>query len=424
MRLTFGLVALFEALSVVLIFRLINELKRPEATYSVDPAIVGAGLWALVLSNLIHNAIGLETGLYAMMILLSSYLYARIIRRAGTNKVGIGSYAVLGIVLGLTVLARIDAVFLVGAMLAYDVFARTSRPFGSRLLRATVAGIVAILVSSPWWIYNYTTFGSLMPISGQSESIGSMLTTNISFSSTVLANICFVLFYVPTEFPPGPIATIVALLVLGIVATVKWRTSLVRKLSDLYILTPITVLVLFSGLIVLYYTFVFSAPHFIGRYFHPVRVTALLTAALVVPMIVSYLKTAHTPVWKRYALYLYVLIAIGFNATHYLYNFTIKETSPLYWAGLWAKEHPQYRLGMTSSGTANFVSGSVVNLDGKVNFDALRARRNGTMGKYIVRSGINVILDMDRPSIDEATREGAVFVPIDTFKNSIYYLKQ
>jgi hypothetical protein len=70
------------------------------------------------------------------------------------------------------------------------------------------------------------------------------------------------------------------------------------------------------------------------------------------------------------------------------------------------------------------VSGRVINLDGKVNVDALHARRADTMGRYIAHAGINVILDMDQPSIEDARKAGAVFIPIDTFKGSVYFLRK
>ncbi len=76
---------------------------------------------------------------------------------------------VLGVLLGLTMLARLDNVFLVAAMLAGLTF---SLPKGDRPRRTTVARIATAgaAVVAPYLIWNLVTFGSFVPISGAIKS--------------------------------------------------------------------------------------------------------------------------------------------------------------------------------------------------------------------------------------------------------------
>lgn len=103
----------------------------------------------------IHSAFnGLETGL----VLLGYAVIWRIVQRRSLDSWP--GAAVLGVVAGLTVLARIDAAFLVAALCGWLALTR-------RLTSAVIVGAAAVAVSSPWWIYNVTEFGSVMPSSGQ-----------------------------------------------------------------------------------------------------------------------------------------------------------------------------------------------------------------------------------------------------------------
>ena len=241
LRLTFGLVAIIESLCVVLIYKAIQTFKREGKEYSIDPAIVGAATWTFLFANLIHNAIGLETGLYAMMILWSLYLYGRVLQIERTGKeitplrwIGFGAQ------LGLLVLTRIDGVFFVAAICIVELIKRR------KLLPSFLIGIFAVIVSSPWWIYNYTKFGSLMPISGQSESIGSALLLNIQFSLTTVANVFLVLFYQESELTVN-ILRLSTVGIIIIVSMILWRRYGREYFKASYEVRPLIALFIASG---------------------------------------------------------------------------------------------------------------------------------------------------------------------------------
>ncbi|HET9136567.1 MAG TPA: hypothetical protein VFO76_08015 [Candidatus Kapabacteria bacterium] len=422
-RLTFGLVAIIESLCVVLIYKAIETFKREDKKYSIDPAIIGAGVWTFLFANLIHNAIGLETGLYAMMILWSLYLYGRILQleRKGSD-ISTLRWIGFGVQLGLLVLTRIDGVFFVAAVCVVELIKRR------KIWPSLLIGAFAVVVSSPWWVYNYTKFGSLMPISGQSESIGSALLLNIQFSLTTIANIFLVLFYQESELTVN-ILRLSTVAIIIIISMTLWRRQGRAYVRNSYYARPLATLFIASACLIVYYTFFFNAPHFIGRYFHPLRVAVLLVVVMYIPGLYDRWKRSSKFSVLRIAMVSYLLLGVVYNTVHYIYNYTTKDINALYQAGRWAEEHPQHKIGMTSSGVAGFMSDNVVNLDGKVNYDALLARHHDSLGYYVVHSGIDVLADWEgnaRPIITQAQKLGVTYYVVDSLGSSglYFYLKE
>ena len=76
----------------------------------------------------------------------------------------------MGVILGLTVLARIDAVFFVILVSLWQFYSYWRQgKIQTGMLRFVLIGGIAFLVSSPWWLYNQLQFSSLMPISGKAQ---------------------------------------------------------------------------------------------------------------------------------------------------------------------------------------------------------------------------------------------------------------
>ena len=111
-----------------------------------------------------HTMNCLETGLYLWLGLEAWRAWLQTPEDAPFKR-----WVWLGVLCGLVFWARIDAVLLVGAMtLAHLVLG----PRGARLGQALTFSGVSALIAVPWVIHNIVQFGSPMPISGQSESMG------------------------------------------------------------------------------------------------------------------------------------------------------------------------------------------------------------------------------------------------------------
>lgn len=108
----------------------------------------------------LHHFNGLETGLL-LFLLVAAWRF----RQSGQAESWLG-LAQFGGLLGLAVLARIDASFVVLIACLWELRKVRRDGLPIAFARAFVIGAAAVVVSSPWWIYNVVTFGSLMPISG------------------------------------------------------------------------------------------------------------------------------------------------------------------------------------------------------------------------------------------------------------------
>jgi hypothetical protein len=432
-RLTFLLFGLLNVASMYLMASIVRHLARVKHGEPVKPeniitqsSLVAAGLWAGVLQYVQHNSNGLETGLYAFLILLGIW-YAASRNLFVLEAKPQTAYMIYGVILGLGILARIDGTMIVASAMLF-AFLYTRRDPKRALGSALTIGVFAGIVSAPWWIFNFVTFGSLMPISGQSESIAGLLAVNLIAAPQILGDIISTLFSTPFNEYPWWMSLGWFGLNLGIMTAVAMQTHVIKTVRARYDLRAIAPVLLAGACMFVYYVFFFSAPHFMSRYFHPIRIAWLLLVSLAIPDLWSFGKLAirRASKWKRsitYLLFSSVLLgAIVFNLTRYTKAFTIEKSGQAYWWGVWANQHKDGAVGMTSSGAAGFTAANVVNLDGKVNVDALRARQNHQLTGYIVNAGMRYVADgweIDSAIIAEAKPLGAHFVVIDTVAGSI-----
>lgn len=415
-RLVFILIALMEVACIIVLARLLKRLscvEENEVRWWQKPWVIGPAMWTFLYPLLWHHGNGLETGLYALMILSSIYLYAGIRIRNEDEKAS--SWIVLGALLGITVLARIDAVFLVGAIGLTELLRRRLRAIPQMILMAAAA----FVVSSPWWFYNFTQFGSFMPISGQSQSLLNVIPENLMRSAAVLADILSTFFYVPYYVLPPMIMTMWIVFVAAAVWTVAARVRLWKLLPERSRVEMLVPLAIMGACLLVYYIFFFSAPHFLPRYYHPIRLLWVLLFCLSLPIIGKSIEASYRE--QRKLFYAFgiplALLVLAFNADRYIYNFTVTRYNELYEAGVWASQHPDKRIGMYQSGTATFVSSNVTNLDGKVNPEAIRAFRTTGIGVWLAEQKFDYLADVSTiidELIDSVGKRGVRYQLVDS----------
>ncbi len=423
LRLSFILIALIDALSVLLIAMLVSTLQRKKSTKNDEqfwksPPLIAAVLWSTLYAVIVHTFCGLETGLYSMLLLLSLLLYARILQKRSTNTVSFTQLLILGIFLGFTVLARVDAVILVGMICLYEVWKQ--KGFGVK--NAAIIGLSAFFVSTPWWWYNYSTFGSILPQSASAESMGVEYLRNIKSALAVVADIFSVFFFLPKSVEIPTIYLALWLVAVGLcVPFIIRRTNAWAIAKNRYDFSVLMPLLLASIIFALYYTFFFAAPHFLARYFNPFRILILIIASTMIPVVIEYLQKIKN---GKYVLYTVLVLAFLFSFSRYGYYFVTKEYPDLVKVGQWANKHPNDRVGMYQSGTAGFIAPNVVNLDGKVNYQALLARKQNEIGKYVVDNNFEYIADWDEFATEiteSAKRFGVNYVLNDSVGRVMIY---
>jgi hypothetical protein len=163
--------------------------------------------------------------------------------------------------------------------------------------------------------------------------------------------------------------------------------------------------------------------HFIPRYLQPLRIALLIIAAMIIPKIIRELSKSRL---KKTILYVFVVIAAGNTIVRYPPNFFTKDISTFYQVGKWALTIPQSRIGMYQTGATGFIAPNVVNLDGKVNYDAVVARQNGGIGKYIAVAKLDYIADqapIASEIVESAAKFGTYYVLSDSIKEVMIYKK-
>jgi len=322
---------------------------------------------------------GLETGGQ----LLAYALVARFLQTHAMNS--LKDAAKLGVLLGFVVLVRIDAVTLCFVVVGWMLFFRRHE---RGLLHAALVGIIAFAVSSPWWIYNVVQFGSLVPVSGQSES-------KVAFDSArivpMLTSIAKSLS--PWAYTSATVSLLVASLQLAVVAVITvlgirtWRSLngtgeyLERKRN---LGSFIAVFVTTLALLVVVYFITSVASWFYWRY---LAVASILSIGLTV-LSLKWLSA------RRPRLVIVAIVGLAAWSTVYPVGSFVHKGNDLQTNQV--KLVSEYvpdgeRVASIQSGTLGFFEENVVNLDGKVNPNALKNRSR--TGYFLRENEINWFAD-------------------------------
>lgn len=393
-----------------------------------EGSLVFWGMFSLVYVNYavsVYYLNGLETALAGGLVFAALWLYVRILSVGNSPDSEnpaphsllarpLVGYALLGGVLGLGVLARVDLTLLVVAVLASHFIRAHLRYSGlpgkerwgrflSTTAEAFVFGGVSVLVSSPWWIYNYVVFGSLMPVSGQSQQWLSQKATDTMIETfNVLSDALLPGIHTPSNWLVGsfapyglilfPLGLMLFLLLPGARRGLRDAYSRFRQYWNLAGFLPLGI---FSLLLLGFYTFFFRAPHFQARY-------------LIVPTIAVMLglfafawtlwRALEPGTLARKILPALLVLPMLLQFIFFARNFESSYYNVLVYPAFWITEHvlPGERVGMFQSGTSGFVHPNVVvNLDGKVNVAAWQAYRSGQLSHYVDSVGFDYIIDWD-----------------------------
>ena len=389
-------------------------------------------VWNYSLVNWIVN--GLETPLALAIVFGAATFYQK--KLVETDHHRIRSAFALGCLLGLGVLARIDIAFLVPAILGWHLLQAHRRAgtqsgsarrsaFVATLAEVFVIGGMAVAVSAPWWIYNVTSFGSLLPISGQAQQMlnpdrsENLMASVAVISSAFLMNLHLPMSWHASYWYAGSIwiailfATIFSIRRIRETFLSTWREW--REDHDWSRALPVA---LFAIALTIYYSFFFGAPHFQFRY---LVIDRLLIFGALVTLLLTFYRRLPAGSRGRTGLHLLLALYLLSSAPLFLWSFTVEpeQGGNIFMVPAnWIRENvaPGERVGMFQSGTTGFVCDNVENLDGKVNARALAATRAGSLVRYVDSASFDYIIDWDMFTgtifSDRALRSR--YTPVDT----------
>jgi hypothetical protein len=311
---------------------------------------------------------GMETGLYLTLVLWLLVAFQDYLGLE-PRRVDLRRVVTLGVLAGLTMLARNDGLFLCGTLLVATLFfGRRQNPMRDVAVVVAVASAMVV----PWLAYCHWASGNPMPQSGIATSIG-------------------VRGYVP-------LISIARKIVLSIdpLGFLKMRT-----LADDHLAMAATLTLLAGAVLclLLYYPLASAAGQFFERYFTPLKLLVLLLLALLIVRGLAKIEEAKIG-GRPLAGVLVLAIAaatVGSNLYWTARDYGRPWRSHL---GLEAYEivRSPYatgtsRIGMAESGRLGFLYPTrVVNLDGKMNVEALHALLAGRLGGYIQSANLDYIM--------------------------------
>ena len=327
-----------------------------------------------------HTMNGLETGLYALCLIGVAMIFSLTVHCWSMRRcVG------LGVLLGITFWARNDAAFFIFAVCMTHLLLG---PFDfnqlkQRFLQVLVMGTTSVIVASPWLINNLLNFGSLMPISGQSQSLNLEFAHNFPALPPVLVEYLLAFLPIPYRAPWVTVMCILVLLVVFGLITHLWsRFNMIQR--RLVMLVSI-----YSFCLVGFYGFYFGAGHFVSRYLFPITpFLVLLWASSIVFVWQHRYLTKLRPIMPVLVL-LFIGIIVGLHIRTYQSGYLLTYTSSHRFIQFvdWVKDnlHPGVWVGGTQTGTLGYFHDRTINLDGKVNPEALKARQEQQMSQYVLK---------------------------------------
>lgn len=398
LRAGLSLGALLGAASVALVYALLRAVGARRSS-----ALVAAGAFAIHPTLVRDSVNGLETSLAIATQGVAAWIFVALAAR--DTPVRLRDAAALGVAGGVMMLARTDAVVLFAALLA-GVALHDRAAWRRGLAGALVAGGVATLVVAPWLAWNLATFGSVLQVSATAvpeqlqreylarhgSGAAALLRRAIEVtlrdlrragllylapSAAALRGVAAVAtgtFALQLVAPSGPArrlrrqCRLLAAPAGGIVGTFLVHTAL-RWWTREWYYAPLAFLGALALGLALDHARATVAALAPGRRWAP-PATAVVAALL----LALALGPQQSERW-------------GLRSLHRLSQLE---------AATWIAQHtePDARIGSFNAGILSYFSRrTVVNLDGAVNADALRARDAGQLLRYVVDRRIGYVAD-------------------------------
>jgi len=385
--------------------------------YSENAAIIAALFWIINPFAFFMSVNGMETSLYLMFFVMTIWYYLKMKdRRVYSAKDGL----CLGLLLGLTYLARADAIFLAGAIFidqlimwikdkAYEG-AKNILQYRKNYFFLTIA-IGFLIMATPWFIFNIVNFGSIQPDSNiaiQVLEYSKYFSSGFDYVKLALViaqqiiSVPFVLimmlgfgkFYIKSvDGYLNVLHVTLSLAICGMLAAyiiVKRKKFLaeMKRYKDMWFL-----LILF--IFFMYYPIVLlrgSTP----RYFAPIFILCMIILSIILAFVIDNMKSRI-----RCIKFIVLAICVIFMVFTFLFiraNLSQDWQGEMYQGARWLEANtPQNAtIGSPDSGIFGYYSHRrIINLDGVMNRNAAIARRDKNLTAYIDSQNIDYLIDSE-----------------------------
>ncbi len=379
-------------------FLLVRRLTNERA------GVIALALWSFSPHLTRIGLNGLETSLANMLAIVVLLVHLKSVDTL--TKWSHARSAGLGLLMGLSLLARLDVGLLLLPLGIHQIIVRIRHWQHPQLFTLLV---VAALTIAPWFLWSQVACGSWIPHSGEATRTVSQLygsptgptrvanyfplgevpssyyTNNLVHAAKHLINNAPLNLPVATvmgEHSPAAIIWLVVLIGLGALSMGDNRK---QALCDV---TRIWYAWVFCGLLVAVYCFYYFAQWHFWRYLSPVTILLLIPSAICVNAI-----TAKSLIASRVGKSVSVIIVLAGLACSIIGHSNLVQSREahgiaynLYHDAINLNEffEPSARIGSFESGTLDYFSGRVIyNLDGKTNVYALEALKQKSMHELV-----------------------------------------
>ena len=399
--------ALLGAATVILVFLVIETLTEDRWA-----GLAGSTLFAIHPRVVADSVNGMETSVAVFMIALTTLLFVRL--GTGRDEPSTAQFTWLGVSSGFMVLARTDTVLILAVLLLYFAVRERSK---AGLRGPVVAGGVAMLVVAPWAIWSLSVFGTLIQVSGVAvadvqrqvflQANGDAFTTQITQSWDVTRSTFYDFlpesYIIAGEWPKTQLLLASGIILLLIAAIpLAPRGRFLRQMGIL--LVPVVgflAILLFHSAIRWFVREWYFAPM---AFFWAVTVGVLLAYALAVLADIGLSRWSDgmkgvsaiwTPALTTAAVLAVAVVFYGPQSDDWVLRLPHRQNMLSAARWLEANTDEEARIGSYNAGILGYFSDrTVVNLDGVVNEDAYRARRDGKTVEYVCGNQIDYVVDL------------------------------
>ncbi|MCK5243476.1 hypothetical protein KAR34_13590 [bacterium] len=391
--------SMFGVLTAYLIYCIVQQVTRNKFLGFLAFALYGFNPYVVAL-----DLNGMETALYGLLLACSVYLYLRL-RIARSTK--LWEWGLLGVTVGLTFLARTEGIFfpfLVAGDGLWRVFRRDISK--AQLIHYAVALLAALLVTSPWLLWNIFNFGTIEQDSGkifpyiaqlhfekyhgyQAGAIDYLkeIIRNIAWNVYILGNM---LLGIPYTVPKRYLVffLLIPFFVLGfMLGRFPWSWKKVKGHWGIFGFG-----IAYAVLMFCYYSIHHRASFW--RYFYAMLIVLL-------PVFCLWLSGFDWKMKKQAAITTVVGVVVYLSLS--TYAMIVKQTQHpqqtiMYQAAIWMQDNipTPARVGAFNAGIYGFWSDrTVINLDGVANNDILANMKNKTLGEYFQKRKITYLCEFE-----------------------------
>ena len=356
-QLGLSILMLFNAASAFPLYALLKH------SISQAAGFVGVVIWLFNPWVLVIALAGVETAPYIFFVALASFLYIKY--RAEYHSRGLlKKLFTLGLLCGLTVLARSDGIFLLIAILL-DILLNKNKAW-----QITIPLAACGIILAPWLLWNYLTFGTLTQVSGLAvfqhthfgvnSSWGKMIITLIQSTGRMLA-VSSILIY-------QSFFLLALVLIMRVLPRYRRKSERLDKTGSLHFLY------FYAFLIFGFYAWYLLRKQF--WYFMPLIFVISVFSGVMHEAFIQYVKNGNRNQMNIFTGFVAGVLLVTFGIGWWVWQSRDYVVYPAeqngYILAQWIRQETatEARIGSWNSGILGYLSRrTVINLDGVVNND-------------------------------------------------------